>query len=244
MIKILAFLLILPSVAIAYDSSLVIGESTYTNTISSNFANLDYLTVGNVVISSNLSLANTSRIVFPDGTFLSTASIGVGPVGPPGVQGPQGVPGDSGPVGPPGPTAPDRYVFVNKLPISDFQPVWLKQGNNWQAFTPSFKLPFTKVEGNSILRVTWADNVGIYNNSWCNIGLFIDSDVATSCTGSWSGVVGTTIFNQQSINCIITGVPSGDHELIVKHRSQYCVYGNYAFDSEGSNRFISIEEQN
>ncbi len=167
-----------------------------------------------------------------------------------GIQGIQGVQGDTGATGAdgspglPGPTAPERILYINRLSIADFVPVWLNQGNSWLPFVPAFSVIFSKISDTSLLRLGWSDNVGIYGASWCNIGLFLDSEAVTNCTGSWSGVTGTTIFNQQNISCVLAAIPAGTHSIQVKHRSQYCVFGNYAFDSSGSNRFISVEEQN
>src|SRR5690349_14275431 len=74
--------------------------------------------------------------VYLDGVQLTTSGI-VGPPGPQGLQGPIGL---TGPAGPPGPSGPDRFLYLNRLTISDFQPVWFTQGKNWQAFNPEFML--------------------------------------------------------------------------------------------------------
>jgi hypothetical protein len=171
--------------------------------------------------------------------------------GVPGVAGVKGDKGDQGDAGQPAPVLPARILYVNKLSISDFQGLWLK---NCQVktdpscvfadFVPAFSLQFNKVSDTSILRVGWSDNVGIYSSVWCNVALFLDEEETTSCSGAWSGVASAMIFNHQNINCVLAGVAAGSHTLYVKHRSQYCVYGNYAFDSAGSNRLISVEEQN
>jgi hypothetical protein len=195
--------------------------------------------------------------VYLDGTLLNPAGMtGIqgpaGPPGPPGAsitgpqgpQGPIGPDGPPGPAGPPGPVAPERYLYLKRLNTTDFQPVWLRQGAVWTYFEPTIGINFSKLSNSSLIRVQWSDNVGIYNNSWCNIGLFVDDALTTTCTGSWSGVVGTTIFNQQTITCLIPNITAGDHAITLKHRSQYCVYGNYAFDNEGLNRYLTVEEQN
>lgn len=204
-----------------------------------------------ILVSSNGDLRLVGNVTL-NGQVI-TASVGVpGPAGPPGdsIVGPQGPSGPigpegpAGPAGPPGPVAPDRYLYLKRLSTTDFQAIWFRQGNQWTAFEPGFTLDFTKNSDTSLLRVQWSDNVGIYGPSWCNIGIFIDDQLTTTCTGSWSGVVGTTIFNQQTVNCLIPNVLSGNHTLSVKHRSQYCVYGNYAFDNEGLNRYLTVEEQN
>lgn len=204
-----------------------------------------------------------NSLKFPDGTTQTSA---VGAQGPQGPQGPAGhsptlgwsgdqisidgfvwgphLTGPQGPQGPAAPTAPERILYINKLEISDFQPIWFTQGNSWQAFNPSFELVFNKLSESSIVRVEWSDNVGIYGSKWCNIGLFLDDHIVTGCSGAWSGVPNTTVFNQQNLKCIFNNVSTGQHKITVKHRSQYCVYGNYAFDQQGSYRLLMAEEQN
>lgn len=182
-------------------------------------------------------------IVFPDGTAQTTANL-TGAQGIQGIQGEQGIQGIQGEQGAPAPVSPERLLYINRLSIAAFVPMWFTQGNSWTRFNPDFMLTFNKTSDTSILRVSWSDNVGIYNASWCNIGLFVDNVITSGCTGSWSGINGITVFNQQNISCVLSDIPSGLHTLYVQHRSQYCVYGNYAFDNQGSNRFISVEEQN
>lgn len=199
--------------------------------------------------SSDIELSGETKVEalrFNDGSLQLSATL-QGPQGIQGIQGIQGEKGDKGDKGDPGtpaPVAPERVLYINRLSISDFQPIWFHQGAIWQAFNPAFALTFNKLSDTSILRVEWSDNVGIYSNSWCNIGLFVDDEQSTNCSGSWSGVSGTSIFNQQFINCVISGITAGTHVIAVKHRSQYCVFGNYAFDNSGLNRYLSVEEQN
>jgi hypothetical protein len=226
------------------------------------------------VFASSVELTGEVKIdslKFPDGTSQTTANLvgatgATGAVGPAGhspslgwsgdqisidsfifgphLTGPQGPQGESAPVG------PERILYINRLTSSDFVPVWLRQCTKgqpcslWQSFSPVFNLTFNKLSDTSILRLSWSDNVGIFDNCWCNIGLFIDDQATTNCAGSWSGVTGAIIFNQQNISCVVSGLAAGSHTVQVKHRSQYCVFGNYAFDNAGLNRFISVEEQN
>ena len=182
-------------------------------------------------LSGNIYLGPQSTLIFPDGSAMGSASSLVGP---------SGVPGPSGPAG--------ASLFLSysshHLHKADFVSTWLKQGNSWLALASPFLLHFVKGSEVSRLRVSWSDVVGIYSTNWCNVGLFIDDDIKPVCVGAWSGSPGTTVFSQENIACIVDGVPAGNHVLQFKHRSQYCVYGNYAFDDDGLNRVIAVEELN
>jgi len=164
-----------------------------------------------------------------------------GTVGPQGIQGLQG---DTGPAGPPGSSvsgAPSLFT-TRRMNVADFVPTWLKTGSTWSTYIVPFTVDFVKTSPSSKLRFSWTDNVGIYGPSWCSVGLFVDTDLTPVCAGSWSGVSASSTFAQQQISCLVDTVADGSHTLEVKHRSQYCVYGNYAFDAVGYNRVITVEE--
>lgn len=171
-----------------------------------------------------------------------------GATGPQGLQGLTGATGPAGPQGIQGPagsgsgsSSPSLFT-TRKMLTTDFAPVWLKTGSTWTDFVTPFDLSFVKTSDTSKIRVSWADNVGIFGPAWCSVGLFVDTDLLPICAGSWSGVSASSVFNQQQISCIVDTVALGNHLLTVKHRSQYCVYGNYAFDDVGYNRLITVEE--
>lgn len=193
-----------------------------------------------------------SFIVFGDGSTLATISglttSGTNTfTGPPGPTGLKGDKGDIGLTGPPGSAflnSTVSTVFTTlKKSITDFVNQWFTQGNVWTVYNPAFETSFLKNLDASVLRLNWSDTVGIYDNKWCNVGLFLDDSLIPVCSGSWSGIKSTSIFNQQHFQCIATGISAGSHILTVKHRSQYCNYGNYVFDEYGLNRQISIEEE-
>lgn len=140
------------------------------------------------------------------------------------------------------PIGSSSTITTKRLTSADFVSTWYTQGAIWETFSPDFSLLFTKLTDTTRLRLDWSDNIGIYNPNWCNVGLFLDDALTPVCAGAWSGVPDTTIFNQQFLNCVVESVPPGQHTITVKHRSQYCMYGNYAFDDSGLNRFVSVEE--
>jgi hypothetical protein len=120
---------------------------------------------------------------------------------------------------------------------------WVYQGAAWADMNPVFTVSFNKLSPSSYLRLSWSDNVGIYHTNWCNVGLFLDDNLtAPVCVGAWSGVPNTTVFNQQFISCIAYNIPVGAHIIRVKHRSQYCTYGNFAFDDFGLQKILTVEE--
>ena len=165
----------------------------------------------------SVRLGPGASLFFSDGSSLSTA-----------------------PVVPPGAEMSASMVVLHRDPEMLLD--WFQQGNVWTSFFPSYQVGFSKVCSSSSLRVHWTDNVGVYGASWCNIGLFLDNSEVPLCAGSWSGSPDTTMFNQQSIDCVVPLVLQGPHVVSVKHRSQYCVYGNYAFDYSGVSRYISVQE--
>lgn len=163
--------------------------------------------------------------------------------GPVGLTGPAGATGPVGPAGPAGSGSSLPWNFsIRNMSTTDFQPVWLRQGSTWTDYNIPFDLTIMKNEVDSKLRVSWTDNIGVFGSAWCSVGLFLDADIIPICAGSWSGVSANSVFNQQQISCLVSAVSAGNHQLTVKHRSQYCVYGNYAFDAEGYNRKLTVEE--
>lgn len=120
-------------------------------------------------------------------------------------------------------------------------PVFHQQGDVWQVLT-GFSIDHWKEYSDYLTRIEFTDNIGIAGASWCNIGIFMDDELSPRCFGAWSGSTGDYIFNQQTISCTVSGLPLGVHTWTIKHRSQYCVYGNYAFDEFGANRQLIIYE--
>lgn len=201
-------------------------------------------------------------IVFPDGTTLSSATVSTPAITWGGITGDITHQTDLQTVLSTKPTLesngllsssylpPENIQYVNKS-VLDYTPSWFTQGSVWQDL-PDFELLFTKTLSETYLQITYTDNIGIYSNSWCNIGVFIDDWAFPICYGSWSGSQYTTTFNQQTLNCLISPVvdvpgatvliPPGPHVFKVKHRSQYCMYGNYAFDQYGAIRQLVITE--
>lgn len=189
--------------------------------------------------SGELKFEPGSYITFGDGSIQHTATL-VGPAGP---SGPSGPPGPAGPPGSAYLSSSDMmYITSTSRSSTDFNSSWFTQGNTWQAFEPSFQIEFTKNLNDSRLYLLWSDTVGIYNSNWCNIGLFVDDAIEPVCSAAWSGVKNTSIFNTEHFHCTVTGISAGVHVLKVKHRSQYCNYGNFAFDDYGLNKKLVVEE--
>jgi len=131
------------------------------------------------------------------------------------------------------------FVIVN-IPVAGTSPVFAVN-TEWVEI-PEYMVVFTKLNQATKLSLRWTDNIGIYSTSWCNIGIFVDDVPEPVCYGAWSGVEYTTVFGQQHLNCTITGELSGEHVFKVKHRSQFCMYGNYAIDQYGAMRQFIIQE--
>lgn len=200
-------------------------------------------------VASNSYAVWLDEVEFPDGTKQTTANLigDTGPVGPQGETGPVGPQGDTGPQGPKGDactvsTAPSpvNITFFKFRP--DLTETWFTSAPEWQNLTAT-PLNFTLFKDNSLIRISYSDNIGINGVNWCNVGVFIDDLVSPLCVASWSGSAGTVSFNHQTMICFLT-VPlsSGNHTVTLKHRSQYCHYGNYSFIDEGNSRFLSVEE--
>jgi hypothetical protein len=199
------------------------------------------LTIGPLTMDFGGMGLSASSLRFPDGTVMTSAATT-------GAQGPAGPAGPAGPVGPAGPAA-ITTVYSVQYGIDKFDQKWnnpVFDSNNlrqWVPFSPLYDLVVDVPSAQTNLRVTWTDNVGIYDASWCNVGVFFDDQRTPVCWGSWSGVLGTSIFNTQTVSCI-THLSPGSHTFSVKHRSEYCMYGNYPFDIVGSPRSLTVEVYN
>lgn len=240
----------------ALAADLQVGEKiTINGTL--NFNGTDYTTLvsggsaGTIVIGSVSTLpAGSNATVTNSGT--STAAIlnfgipagatgatgatgqaGQSITGPQGPQGEQGIQGDKG----------ASFVLHSTTLSNDpnYSGAWVKNITTWTPLNIPYSFDVTS--DNSYIRVTWTDNVGIYGPNWCNIGLFIDGNTSVSpaCTGAFSGVTNTTIFNQQTLVCILPPLSVGTHTIGVYHRSQYCYYGFTAFDTDGGMRKLNVE---
>lgn len=187
--------------------------------------------------------ASLFSVKFADGTIQTTATL----QGPQGIQGPQGERGYTGVDGQMGPQglegtcpniapAPLHYVtFPNNK-----EPVWFMDSAHWVQLQEPQTFDITYPQN---LTLTFSENVGVYGPSWCQLGVFLNDDVTPVCVGSYSGVSGSIIFNNQTLKCVISPVLTSSLVVTLKHRSQYCHYGNSAFDDLGSNRSLLIEER-
>jgi len=132
------------------------------------------------------------------------------------------------------------YDFQN-ISVAGVTPVIHSQGPTWTTLD-TFSINHQKDLATALTRIEYTDNIGTAGAAWCNLGVFMDDEVTPRCFGSWSGITGQYLFNQQSLNCVVSDLPIGVHVWTVKHRSQNCIYGNYAFDEYGANRQLTISE--
>jgi len=136
---------------------------------------------------------------------------------------------------------PALGIAITKIPVLGTTPAWFSDPSAWVDIV-EYSTTFNKLHDVTKLSIRFTDNIGVYNNSWCNIGIFIDAVETPICFGAWSGVEFTTVFGQQSLNCTLTGEFNGEHIFTVKHRSQFCMYGNYSTDEYGAMRQLVVQE--
>jgi hypothetical protein len=141
---------------------------------------------------------------------------------------------------------PHIGVYLRKPNMVGYTPSWQSQGDSWVEMT-EFLTMFTKQLPGSRVKLTYQDNIGIAGNLWCVVGIFIDDRQTPVCAGSWSGSPYYTLFGQQSFSCYISPgdgaiASTGTHTVKIKHKSENCVYGNYAFDSSSTLRQLEIVE--
>jgi hypothetical protein len=199
-------------------------------------------------IAATISVGNVATVPFGSPAIVTNAGTANAailnfqiPAGPKG----DSITGAVGPVGLTGEAGPRGASFVLHSTTLTNSPnytgAWTVNKTTWTPLNVPYEINVTA--DNSYIRVTWTDNVGIYGPNWCNVGIFIDDNISVPpvCSGAWSGVSGTTIFNQQTLVCILPQLTPGFHTVGVYHRSQYCYYGYTAFDLDGGSRKLIIE---
>jgi hypothetical protein len=160
---------------------------------------------------------NVSGLIrFSDGTTQNTANL-TGPIGPQGIEGPVGPAGPAGPSG----SAAMRYAWI-AIP-SDGVNMW-HSSDIWDSLVVPHELIVLN-EG-ALVKFDLNFNVGTYGPNWCTVGLYIDDMNTPACEMSWSGVSGTTMFNNQVMSCISGPLTAGTHIFSYGHKSQYCHYFN------------------
>lgn len=222
-----------------------------------------------VVLSNHVELSDSSHLVFADGSYQTTAAtyfacpVGstcyTGVPGPIGLTGPAGEKGDPGlngesVMGPQGQTGPQGLkgdpgaTFVPNVSTANFPAdtnnVWLTNSSTWVDLTGP--VAYTVKHYPSLTHFTYAENIGVTGSSWCKLGLFIDDAPEPACVSSYSGVAGSITFNSVTFQCVALSVQNPDfsqqHTFRIKHISQYCHYGNSAFDTVGVSRFTLVQE--
>jgi len=115
--------------------------------------------------------------------------------------------------------------------------IWLTN-TDWQ---PLRNLVFNSLKSDSVVRLSYYDNIGIYSSNWCSLAVFIDDSATPACSGSWSGPSETSVFNNQLLSCLFV-LPAGNHTYTIKHRGSYCFYGNAPDSLSSVNTYLLIEE--
>jgi hypothetical protein len=163
----------------------------------------------------------------------------------PGPSGADGLNGKDGVDGLPGLRGASFVLTSTALTNSpNYSGAWTTGITSWSPLAVPYEVNVTAE--NSYIRVTWSDIVGIYGPNWCNVGIFVDGNILNppACSGAWSGVSNTTIFNTQTLLCVLPQLSVGVHSIGVFHRSQYCYYGYTAFNDltgGGGSRKLIIE---
>lgn len=188
-----------------------------------------------VVLDGRLQMTTGSYIMFPDGSVQTTAASNSegGIVGPPGPAGP------AGPVGPAGPAGASSSGQVLNIFIPNNVDNFWYTDDVWSDFQ-GLSFGFFPSFSDNVIRFDLNINVGIYNLSWCSLGLFVDNSEIPFCTANWSGVPYTTVFNNQSFTCFLRNLSLEQHVISFRHKSQFCHYFNgRSFDDPSNSVFIT-----
>lgn len=124
-------------------------------------------------------------------------------------------------------------LSVSPSAAAGFVPAWGNwpndQTNAWYTddseWLPLADFTFTTFE-NSYVDLRYSDNVGIYGFNWCTLGIFLDDSLVPLVIGAYSGNADSTVFNSVTLHAETQIEVPGLHVLHVRHRSQYCHYGN------------------
>lgn len=163
-----------------------------------------------------------------------------GPTGNIGLTGPLGLQGPKGDLGAGGVFSQSPINFQYHSIPANLQNAWYTDADTWNVLLEPIYFNVYAVD--SIVKVTLHENIGIYGDSWCNLGLFIDAESVPTCTASFSGTPNNASFNAQQFVCFLPALSTGVHAFKFTHRSQLCHYGNAAIDAIGISRFVEFQE--
>jgi len=139
---------------------------------------------------------------------------------------------------------PLRVTSYADLPIpiivQGSSPSWQTQGATWVEM-PEFAYQFAIWDAQTYVEALYTDSIGTNGSYWCNVGIFIDNAQTPSCYGSWLGSPYGMSFSQQTLICKLGKFSVGNHQVRIKHRSQYCAYGNYWTDEYSTMRKLSLK---
>ena len=124
-------------------------------------------------------------------------------------------------------------MLVSTSLAAGFTPLWGSwpndQANTWYTddseWLPLADFTFS-IENSSYVDLRYSDNVGIYGFKWCTLGIFLDNLPVPLVIGAYSGNADSTVFNSITLYAETQIDNLGLHTLHVRHRSQYCHYGN------------------
>ncbi|MFC1638022.1 collagen-like protein [Patescibacteria group bacterium] len=155
-----------------------------------------------------------------------------GPQGAVGPEGPQGEQGIQGEKGESGVSSASMLGYVKNIPYFRFSNAFVSES------IPGTKVCFNKISDNSLLKVTYQDNV--HNMSYCELHLTLDGQsLAVNEIGpDPSG------YNYHSISLSwIEEVSGGEHcvEMRVGEMSTGCETGSSSF-GRSVNNFVLVEE--
>lgn len=180
-------------------------------------------------IDDSLHLMTGASIVFSDGSIQRSAAV-------------SGIPGPAGPAGPACVNVSSGGAGVSSTILTVFpfddSPVWFRDAENW---LPLKEITFNTSVADSSVSVSYTDNVGITGSNWCSLGLFVDDVVDNGFVSSFTGSPNAIIFNSATITGLFNNLSLGSHTVKIKHKSQFCHYGNSA-DSTLVSRNLLITE--
>ena len=128
------------------------------------------------------------------------------------------------------------------VPVFNTSPTWQNQGFTWVEL-PEYTTAFNRVRPYSDINLHLTDSVGVSGFAWCNLGIFINDATTPVCYGSWTGSYSSNTFQQINLDCIVPYLHLPEHSTIrVKHRSEFCAYGNYWTDEFSTMRKLTIKE--
>jgi len=115
--------------------------------------------------------------------------------------------------------------------------------NTWatsDTYQPLADIIYDQIDPLAMVELTYSDNVGIFGLSWCTVSVYLDEALQPLVSGSYSGVDSISTFTNFVLYAKAVSSGSGLHTLHVRHKSQYCHYGN-SIDELTPNRTFAVK---